>query len=387
MKLGFFEDIVGRARQSMENIVSGAHMRVSSKSRKGAEPFHKEPLRLTPCQRRLAVGAAVVIGAITTYATLSRLFILLERRRCWRLIQQCEARETELFLFILPRSPWAPSLSPACTRVEALLRANRIPYTAIETIDSPGTPNGGLPFLIYKRQRVDQLPKIMELITSEFNVAADDTLTRDERATGASLRRALEYSAERFLYRTVFIDHPSLAVAQIARALHITHLRARLVVHGYAIHLKKQVAITAYGALVSEQYENAFLQDCRAIEAQIGQKQYLFSDTTVTSYDCAVYSLLVPFACMSNRTSLSAAYSAVSDSAVLMAYIARMSERLFSDVRCVFDVAKTSFATSGMDANSGEAVGRTVEEEAAAKRRVIVDTLIGIANGETAGLR
>ncbi|KAG5504060.1 hypothetical protein GH5_04922 [Leishmania sp. Ghana 2012 LV757] len=389
MRLDCFEGIFDRPRQWMDNVASAARKRLSPQFRQAAEQLHKEPPRLTPCQRRLAVGAAVVIGAITTYATLSRLFTFLERRRCWRLIRQCEARETKLFLFILPRSPWAPSLSPACTRVEMFLRANGIPYTAVETIGPLGAPNGGLPFLIYKRQRVDQLPKIMEFITSEFNVTMDDTLTRDERAMGASLRRALEYSVESLLYRIAFIDHPSLAVTQIARALHISHLRARLVVHGYAIHLRKQVAITASGALVSEQYENEFLQDCEAIEAQIGHKQYLFSDTTMTSYDCAVYSLLVPFACMGSHTSLSAAYSAVCDSTVLMAYIARISKQLFRDVSSGFDVAKISFATaatSGTGGATGKTVMETVEEEEA-KRQAVVDTLIGGAGSATVSQR
>lgn len=349
MKLDYFEGIFSHARQSLNNIVSTERQRIFPRSSKAAEKLHKAPSRLTPSQRRLTIGAAVVVGAITAYATVSRLFTLFERRRCLRLIQQCEARETELFLFILPRSPWAPSLSPACTRVETFLRANGIPYTAIETIDPLGALNGELPFLIYKRQRVDQLPKMMELITSEFNVAMDSTLTRDQRAIGASLRCTLEYSVERLLYRIVFIDYPSLAVAQIARALHMSHLRARLAVRGYVIKLKKRLAITAYGSLVSKQCKNEFLQDCEAIEAQIGHKRYLFSDTTMTSYDCAVYALLVSFAYMGSHASLSAACSTVADSAVLMAYINRISKRLFSDIGSGFDVARISFSTSCMD--------------------------------------
>ncbi|CBZ27493.1 conserved hypothetical protein [Leishmania mexicana MHOM/GT/2001/U1103] len=378
MKLGYFDGIFSHARQSLDNIVSTARKHVFPQSSKEAERLHKEPSRLTPGQRRLAIGAAVVLGTITACATLSRVFTLFERRRCLHLIQQCEGRETELFLFILPRSPWAPSLCPACTRVETFLRANGIPYRTIETIDPLGAPNGELPFLIYKRQRVDQLPRMMELITSEFNVAMDSTLTRDQRAVGASLRRTLEYSVERLLYRIVFIDHPSLAVAQITRALHISHLRARLAVHGYAIKLKKRLAITAYGSLVSEQCENEFLQDCEAIEAQIGHKRYLFSDTNMTSYDCAVYALLVPFAYMGSHASLSAAYSAVADSAVLMAYINRISERLFSDVSSGFGMARTSFAASCMGGNDDDTT-----LEAMGRGGKVTNKLLGGASGAT----
>ncbi|CAM42343.1 conserved hypothetical protein [Leishmania braziliensis MHOM/BR/75/M2904] len=373
MKLSHFEGLFGHVHQSISDTVSTARKHIFPWTHKEVAKTRKESPRLTPSQRRLAIGASVVVGALTTYTTLSRLFTLFARRRWWQLIQQCEARETELFLFILPRSPWAPSLSPACTRMEAFLRANGIPYKAIETIDPLGAPNGELPFLIYKRQRIDQLPKMMELITSEFNVTMDDTLTRDQRAMGAFLRRTLEYSVERFLYRIVFIDHPSLAVVQVARALHISHLRARLAVHCYAIELKKRLGITAYGALASEQYENEFLQDCEVIEAQIGYKRYLFSDTNMTSYDCAIYSLLVPFAYLGDHTLLSATYSTVAGSTVLMAYITRISKRLFSDTRSGFDVARISFAVSipsGVGGGGDETVVESGEEE---KREVVAD--------------
>ncbi|GET89010.1 hypothetical protein, conserved [Leishmania tarentolae] len=346
MKLVHLVDIFSGAWQSLDSTVSKSLKRVFSRSPKAAEKPHNDRSPLKPGQKRLAIGTAVVVGAITAYATLSRLFTLFERHRRWSLIQQCEAHETELFLFILPRSPWAPSLSPDCTRVETFLRANRIPYKAIEVFDPLGAPNGELPFLIYKRQRVDQLPKMVEFIASEFHVTMDNGLTRDQRAVGASLRRTLEYNVERLLYRIVFVDHPSLAIPQIARALHISHVHARFAVHDYAIKLKKRLAITAYGALVSEHFENEFMQDCESIEAQIGSKRYLFSDTIMTSYDCAVYALLVPFAYMGRHTPLSAAYSTVADSEVLMAYITRISKQLFSDVFSCLDVARMSLATS-----------------------------------------
>ncbi|KAG5503505.1 hypothetical protein JKF63_05644 [Porcisia hertigi] len=358
MKLVHFQDIFCRAQQSMDATFKAVLERIFPRFKKEVSTSEKPLSRLTPAQRRLAIVSAVVTGTITTSAILFRILTFLERRRRLHFIQECEASEKSLFLFILPRSPWAPSLSPACTRVETFLRANGIPYTAIETIDPLGAPSGELPFLIYKRQRIDDLPKIMEFITSEFQVTMDDTLTRDQRATGAALRRLLEHNIEHYLYRIAFIDHPSLAIAQIERALQMPHLRARFAVYGYANNLKKRFATTAYGALVSEQYEHEFLQACESIEEQMGKKRYLFSDIAITSYDCAVYSLLVPFAYMGKHTSLSAAYSRVADSDVLMAYIADISRRLFSDVSSGFEVSNLPHATSlacAVDEHDGEA--------------------------------
>ncbi|KPA79245.1 putative mitochondrial hypothetical protein [Leptomonas pyrrhocoris] len=320
----------------------------------------KEKLKLLkPLQRQITIGAAAVVGVVAAYKAASHVHKLVQRRRRRQLLRQCE-QDAELHVFILPRSPWSPSLSPACTRVEAYLRANGIPYKAIETLDATGAPSGELPFLVYKHARMDQLPRIFEFLSSEFSVSIDDALTREERAIGAALRRTLEYSMERFLYRTVFIDHPTLAVTHIARALHISHLRARLAVRQYARKLNSQLAITAYGALVSEQYENEFLLDCEALEVQIGDKQFLFSNAEVTSYDCAVYALLVPFAYMGKYTALSTAYMAVANSPVLMGYVARMTKRLFADVAAQFDAAATTCATSSATSaslSSGEEEG------------------------------
>ncbi|KPI89195.1 hypothetical protein ABL78_1688 [Leptomonas seymouri] len=301
--------------------------------------------QLKPFQRQIAIAAASVAGLVAAYKTASYVHTLVQRRRRQKLLLKCQ-QDAGLYIFILPRSPWSPSLSPRCTRVEAYLRANGIPYKAIETVDPTGSPSGELPFIVFKHARVDQLPRIFEFLGTEFGVTMDDALTREERAIGAALRRTLEYNMERFLYRTAFVDHPTLAISQIARALHISRLRARLAVRRYATMLREQLAITAYGALVSEQYESEFLLDCEALEAQIGDKRFLFSNSELTSYDCAVYALLVPFAYMGKYTALSTAYMAVADSVVLMRYVARISKRLFADVAAQFDAADMSFETS-----------------------------------------
>lgn len=342
----------------------------------------KDKLKLLkPHQRKIAIGAAAVVGLVVVYKTAAHAHTLLQRRRRRQLLRCCE-QDGELHVFILPRSPWSPSLSPACTRVEAYLRANGIPYKAFETIDPTGSPSGELPFLVYKRSRVDSLPRIFDFLTAEFSVTMDDGLTREERAVGAALRRTLEYSMERFLYRTVFIDHPTLAIAQIARALHISHLRARVAVRRYGARLHERFAITAYGALVSEQYENEFLLDCEALETQIGDKRFLFSDTDITSYDCAVYALLVPFAYMGKYTALSTAYMAVADSTVLMAYITRLSKRLFADVASRFDAADMSFETSC--ASSSIVEEEEEKEKEGGSHHTNIETEKGGADGQEA---
>lgn len=320
--------------------------------------------RLQPLHRQIAIGTAAVVGLVVVCKTASHVHTLVQRRRRQQFLRRCE-QDGELHFFMLPRSPWSPSLSPACTRVEAYLRVNGIPYKAVETIDPNGSPSGELPFLVYKGRRVDQLPRIFDFLAAEFTVTMDDALTREERAIGAALRRTLEYSMERFLYRTVFVDHPTLAVTQIARALHISELRARLAVRGYAKQVQQRLTITAYGALISEQYENEFLRDCEALETQIGEKRFLFSDTDVTSYDCAVYALLVPFAYMGQYTALSTAYMAVAESTVLMAYIARMSKRFFSDVALQFDAAdvETSCTSSELEEEEAEEGGSATGSE------------------------
>lgn len=318
---------------------------------KAFEVVKKQLKVLEPIQRQIIIGTAAVVGVAVVCKAAAHLYTLEQRRRRWQLLRRCE-QDGELHLFVLPRAPWSPSLSPACTRVEAYLRANNIPYRAIETVDPTGSPSGELPFLVYKHTRVDRLPRIFDFVTRTFDVTMDGDLTREERALGATLRRTLEYSLEPFLYRTVFLDHPSLAIDQIARGLRVSPLRARMTVLRYAAELRKRLAVTAYGALVSEQYENEFLLDCEALESQIGEKRYLYSDTQLTTYDCAVYSLLVPFAYMGKYTALSTAYMAVSESTVLMAYIGRISRQLFADIGEPFNTSCDTPSASSSRASS-----------------------------------
>lgn len=296
--------------------------------------------------RRASVGVAAVLGIAVTFLAARQLSRLVAKRRRRRELARCDA-SGQLYLFMLPRSSWAPSLSPSCTRVEALLRASGTSYVAVETMDAFGAPHERLPFLAYRGDRVDEMPAILDYISTTFHgLAADDELTRDDRAVGAALRRTLEYSMEPFLYRIAFIEHPSLAAAQISKALHLSRITAYLAVYRYRAALHHQLSMTAYGALVHEQYECEFLRDCEAVELQIGSKKYLFSDEIVTSYDCAVFALLVPFTLLGQYTALREACLAVAESPILRGYVCRMAQRLFPDVKLEWDAKVESRSSS-----------------------------------------
>ncbi|EPY26750.1 hypothetical protein STCU_06098 [Strigomonas culicis] len=198
-------------------------------------------------------------------------------------------------------------------------------------MDTYPSPNECLPFIVYRDQVMAESKRIIEFLSTEFHVKLDTRLSRLDRATGTALIDMIDYSMNPTFYRIAFVLHPCVGTYMISKVLGIPKILARLAVRSFAADMQASYNVTAYGALTPEQYENEFLRDCEAVEQQIGDKPFLFGDEP-TSYDCAVYALLIPFVNMKNYAEVSDVYLTVAQSPILVEYLHRLTERAFPDL-------------------------------------------------------
>ncbi|RNF02791.1 uncharacterized protein Tco025E_08327 [Trypanosoma conorhini] len=206
----------------------------------------------------------------------------------------------KLQLYVIAKPSAHPGVSAPCATVENFLRLAKVPYEVHTLNDVRISPTGNLPLLRYKGNCLDAPDTIIAFVTSTFNVKLDKYLTDKEKAIGVALAALAKYCAwwsYDWLPRT----------------------EKRNVVKAFLVKMLQKVTmsdeLTLKSAMQTRQEE-----DLQAIEKVIGAKNYLLGSTP-TSYDCALYALLLPLA----SPNVGGAATYVTNSRVLTGYMKRMS--------------------------------------------------------------
>ncbi|EPY26049.1 hypothetical protein AGDE_04744 [Angomonas deanei] len=323
-------DSIKEQLSAIQKQLSELQAQLGEKAAQLGEKAKKTAGDMTDGQKKAAAGVGAAVGLYGLYRIGSCLSSCLSRRR--RLAQiEALKEDGKVHLFMFPRSPWSPSISAPCVKAEAFLRLAGIEYDVVETLNTYGSPNECVPFIVHGDRVVADSQRIIEYLTTEFHVNVDYKINKTDRALGVALVNMLAYSTSPAYYRIAFVQKPELGTTVLAKSLHVPRLFARLAVRSIAKDMTKNFNVTAAGSLTPEQFENEFLRDCEAVELQIGEKPYLFGDEP-TSFDCAVYASFIPFANMKSHAEVSEAFHAVSQSPVLLDYLARLTERLYPDL-------------------------------------------------------
>ncbi|ESL11093.1 hypothetical protein TRSC58_01166 [Trypanosoma rangeli SC58] len=242
----------------------------------------------------LALGATAAVGFVLfkVYTAFGR-FIM--RRRMMSIDDS-----KKLQLYVIPRSYAIPGVSAPCVAVDIFLRMAKVPYE-VHTLDDPLiSPTGSLPMIRYKGNCLDATDAIIAFVTSTFNVKVDRYLTDREKAIGVALETLAKYCSW-WSYEC------------------LSHNEKRNVFKAFLVKMLHKVTMSdetlTRRTMLTRQEE-----DLQAIEKFIGNKKYLLGSTP-TSYDCALYALLMPL--ISSKADGPAAY--VANSRVLKGYVKRMS--------------------------------------------------------------
>ncbi|RNF01761.1 hypothetical protein TraAM80_06847 [Trypanosoma rangeli] len=242
----------------------------------------------------IALGATAAVGfaLLKVYSAFARSIM---RRRMMSIDDS-----KKLQLYVVPRSYAIPGVSAPCVAVDIFLRMAKVPYE-VHTLDDPLiSPTGKLPLIRYKGNCLDATDAIIAFVTSAFNVKVDNYLTEREKAIGVALETLAKHCSW-WSYEC------------------LSHNERRSVVRVFLVKMLRKVTMSdetlTQRAMLTRQEE-----DLQAIEKFIGNKKYLLGSTP-TSYDCALYALLVPL--VSSKADGPAAYMA--NSRVLKGYVKRMS--------------------------------------------------------------
>lgn len=281
----------------------------------------------------------IIMGAIAIGAAALTIFSVYKgvewfnRYRLSRCIAEVEReRPSVIHLYIHRRSPLSPSVSIPCTRVETFLRLAKLPYEAHVISDASVSPNGELPFAVFKGLRVAGAQNIIDSIGRELGVSLDGDLSRDEVATGVALVSAVQYSLTRGYLRSVHVEHPAVMRPYYAEMDQKPEWITRIVLHRMRRRLSDVDKASGYSQLSPEQYVNELLKDIHAVEALLHHHHYLFSSDSPSSYDCSLYAWLLPIVAMEDAAEVNNAFAYVVESEILTNFVRRMTELAFPDL-------------------------------------------------------
>ncbi|EPY20351.1 hypothetical protein STCU_09035 [Strigomonas culicis] len=222
-------------------------------------------------------------------------------------------------------------------------------------MDTWGSPSGCVPFIVHGEQVIADSRRIIEYLARDHRHARlDRHLTPLEHAVGNALERMVEYSMNPVVYRVGFVDHPCVGTRIVGAITGAPEWLARRRVLRISRWVQRTYRYIPFGALTRAQYENEFLRDCEAVEQQIGDKPFLFGDEP-TSYDCALYALLIPLLNMKSYAEVSDIYRAVAQSPILVEYLHRLTERAFPDLEELLDLTNAARSEVAAEEEEGAA--------------------------------
>lgn len=244
-------------------------------------------MNLPPLSRKVVAIGAGVVGLVAVAAAALRIRALLattpEQRHAALIASLPD--DGKVHLFVMPRVRIAPSFSPYCTKVEAFLRANKIPHEMHFTWNFRQSPTGTLPFIVCKDTILGESNAIIEWLTTEFRANMDAHLSAERRGEGHAIREAIVWSIAPAMTRTIFCIDRLRTFSSLVRLpapimFLLSVLRRR--------ELNKNYAITGFDQLSREQFEEMLLDDFMALEELIRERGFLLGDR-MTSVDCDLY--------------------------------------------------------------------------------------------------
>lgn len=280
----------------------------------------------------LFMSIAAVGAAALTVFSIYKGAEMYNRHYLNRCLAEVEAEEpATVHLYIMQRSPLAPSVSVRCSWVETFLRVAQVPYEAHAISDPSVSPSGQLPFIIHRRTKIAGAVEIVQYIRGSFGVDVDAHLTSEARATGAAMLSTLEYSLNRGYTRSVFLDRPEVIRPYYSEINATPDWLTRLALQRMASRIQARDKTTGYSFYSRQQASDAVLRDMQAFESLLTASNFLFSDDRPSSFDCALYAWLLPVVAMESSSAVNDSFKYIVRSRVLVRFVKEMTAAAFPD--------------------------------------------------------
>ena len=173
--------------------------------------------------------------------------------------------DEKVHLYQLMRGRWTPNVSPPCLKVEIFLRLHKIPYEAHDASQQQG-PEGRWPWITHKGKTVSDSIRIIEYLTSAFDVPAEG-LTTSQVGDFIGLRRVLEDSLYFCVVRHMLVDEWRANMRYATAAIPDAFLQLLyLFIRGNEI---AKLNMTNIGDLSYDEYHAVFRDDLKFVDAML----------------------------------------------------------------------------------------------------------------------
>jgi hypothetical protein len=253
---------------------------------------------------------------------------------------------------ILPRIVGGtPHIGHNIVKVEAFLRANKIPYEFHFMMDCGSySPTETVPFIAIDGELIGESQFCVDAIKKRFNLAADEGLTAGQTAVFTAIRRIVDLSAYQHNSRTTFVDNPAvmknMMQTKFAPLVGLPGFVVGYMVGKFRSATINRLNVSGLGWLDDERYQVEYMRDVQALSAFVAEADarghdYLFGNKP-TSVDCMLYGFIASLKAFPKMTNNTRAIDFVVGDKTLGAYAKRFEQEFYPDLS---KIAPSKFET------------------------------------------
>jgi glutathione S-transferase len=195
----------------------------------------------------------------------------------------------------------APHIGFNIIKIEAYLRANKIPYEFHFTMDSAAlSPTETVPFIALDGKLVGESQFCIDAIKKRFGIPEDEGLSASQYAIHTAVRRILDLSVYAHNSRTTMVDNAPVMkkfmVETFAPAAGIPGFVVAMMFGQFRKASILKLNTSGLGWLSDEQYQIEYSRDVKALSAFVADAKarghdYLFGNKP-SSVDCMLYGFI-----------------------------------------------------------------------------------------------
>ncbi|XP_067098280.1 failed axon connections homolog [Osmerus mordax] len=228
---------------------------------------------------------------ITGGALLAAAAYLLHELLAIRKEQELDSKDAIILHQFSRPQTGAPSLSPACLKMETYLRMVDLPYQ--NYFDGKLSPQGKMPWIEYNRQQVCGTEFIIDFLEAKLGVSLNSRLSPQERA----LSRAIIKMVEEHFYWTMaycqWVDRLEDTQRLLALSGPLSDSLRWIFAHLTSGIVRREMYGHGIGRFSKEEVYALMEKDMRTLATLLGDKRYLMG-SQLTTVDAAVFSHLAP---------------------------------------------------------------------------------------------
>ena len=207
---------------------------------------------------------------------------------------EVEEEAPKVILHQLPPVKEIVSRSPQCLALETFLKMAKIPYAneyEDKAQDVTKETKGKIPYIEYKKKKVEGLKNCLNFLKEEFAVDTDKHLTPKEEAIAYAFRTMIEESTNWSLVYYRWVDNYGESKKMFSKLPPVLNVVSPKM---FQNKCKKSIESHVIGRHNREELYNIAEQDLSSLSAFLEGKEYFMGDRPV-SFDAIVFGLLANF--------------------------------------------------------------------------------------------